>query len=69
MNKGIKTGPQSAELIEKRSIAMKGKNSRKVKTPIGVFDSITDAAKAHDAKVATIHARISKYKMDGYEYV
>lgn len=68
-NKGIKTGPQSPELIEKRSNAMKGKNARKVKTPLGIFDSITEAAKAHEAKIATIHARISKYKMDGYEYV
>jgi len=68
-NKGKQTGPQSLETVKKRSVAMKGKNSRKVLTPLGKFNSITEAAAAHNLKTQTIHARISKYKMEGYSYV
>lgn len=68
-NKGKKTGPQTESTIQKRSKAMLGKNSKKVGTPLGVFNSITEAAAAHNVKVQTMHARISYYKMKGYNYV
>lgn len=68
-NKGIKTGPQSDEVKQKRSKAMMGKGTRQVRTPLGVFDSINEAAVAHGVQHATLHARIKYYKMEGYEYV
>lgn len=68
-NKGKQTGSQSKDTIKKRSESMKGKNSRKVLTPLGKFNSITEAAAAHNLKIQTLHARISKYKMEGYSYV
>lgn len=38
-------------------------------SPLGEFDSITEAAVAHGAQHSTIHARIKYYKTEGYEYV
>lgn len=68
-NKGLKTGTQSAEVLAKRSASMKGKNARKVRTPLGDFSSIQEAADAHNLQHATLHARIRTYKMPGYEYI
>lgn len=70
-NIGKKTGPQSIETKEKRSKKMKElkPNARKVLTPLGLFDSITEAAVAHNVTTAAIWARINVYKKEGYMYV
>ena len=48
---------------------MKGKNAKSVRTPLGLFNSISEAAAAHNVKVQTLHARIKYYNIEGYEYV
>lgn len=68
-NKGKKTGPQTLDIIEKRRISMKGKNAKSVRTPLGLFNSVSEAAIAHNVKVQTLHARIKYYNIEGYEYV
>jgi predicted GIY-YIG superfamily endonuclease len=68
-NKGKKIGPQSISTLDKRSKSMKGKNGKRVMTPLGTFNTITEAAEAHNVKVQTIHARIKYYKLEGYVYV
>lgn len=68
-NKGLKTGPQSQATINKRKKSLEGKHACKsVKTPLGIFVSISEAARAHNVGLSTMHARIKYYKMDGYEY-
>ncbi len=68
-NKGKKTGPQTLDIIERRRISMKGKNAKSVRTPLGLFPSISEAAIAHNVIVQTLHARIKYYNIEGYEYV
>lgn len=69
-NKGVKTGPQSRETIEKRNRSLQNKRKTKaVITPLGEFKSITDAAKFHNCSTQTLHARLKYYNMDGYRYV
>lgn len=68
-NKGKKTGPQSKNTIEKRKQSMQGKNAKRVQTPLGIFNSLTEAAAAHSITKAGMSLRINKYKIEGYKYV
>jgi hypothetical protein len=63
-NKGI---AHTEEVKAKMSEARKGKGSRQVRTPLGIFNSRNEAAKAHNIDPSTLYDRI-KMK-DGYEYI
>lgn len=43
--------------------------NKKVKTPLGLFNSIADAAKAHNEPYTTIQSRVSRRLLTGYEYI
>ena len=59
---------QSKETIEKKRKNMLGKNNKVIRTPLGIFNTGREAAKAHNCDPSLITYRLKTNK-DGYEYI